>query len=79
MAGVLFGTALLWAGGPDRVTAEPAIGVGELDWLISQHLPKKDPRLTGEILKNVVVEHSVGGTGTTTFLIPGFENYDCGK
>ena len=79
MAGVLFGTALLWAGGPDRVTAEPAIGVGELDWLISQHLPKKDPRLTGETLKNVVIEHSVGGTGTTTFLIPGFENYDCGK
>ena len=72
-------TAVLWVAGPDPVTAEPAIGVGELDSLISQHLPKKDPRLTGEILKNVVIEHSVGGTGTTTFLIPGFENYDCGK
>ncbi len=72
-------TAVLWAAGPDPVTAEPAIGVGELDSLISQHLPKKDPRLTGETLKNVVVEHSVGGTGSTTFLIPGFENYDCGK
>ncbi len=72
-------TAVLWTAGPDPVTAEPAIGVGELDSLISQHLPKKDPRLTGETLKNVVVEHSVGGTGTTTFLIPGFENYDCGK
>ncbi len=79
MAGVIIGTALLWAGGPDRVTAEPAIGVGELDSLISQHLPKKDPRLSGKTLKNFVVNRSFSDGGTTAFLIPGFENYDCGK
>jgi hypothetical protein len=65
--------------GPDRVSAEPPIGLGELDSLISQHLPQQDPRITGETLKNFVVQQPVGGTGTTTFLIPGFENYDCGK
>jgi len=72
-------TAILWAGGPDRIHAEPPVGLGELDSLISQHLPKRDPRLAGKTLKNFVVQQPVGGTGTTTFLIPGFENYDCGK
>jgi hypothetical protein len=69
----------LWVNGPGRINAEPPIGIGELDSLISQHLPKKNPQLTGEILKNFSTQQSVGGTGTTTFLIPGFENYDCGK
>lgn len=69
----------LWMNGPDSIKAEPPIGLGELDSLISQHLPQRDPKLTGEILKNFVVQQPVGGTGTTTFLIPGFENYDCGK
>jgi hypothetical protein len=72
-------TAFLWAVGPDRIHAEPSVGIGELDSLISQHLPKQDPSLTGKTLKNFVVQQPVGGTGTTTFLIPGFENYDCGK
>ncbi len=72
-------TTILWAGGPDRIHAEPPVGLGELDSLISQHLPKRDPRLAGKKLKNFVVQQPVGGTGTTTFLIPGFENYDCGK
>jgi hypothetical protein len=72
-------TAILWTGGPDRIHAEPSVGLGELDFLISQHLPKQDPSLTGKTLKNFVVQQPVGGTGTTTFLIPGFENYDCGK
>jgi hypothetical protein len=72
-------TAVLWMGGPDRVTAEPAIGVGELDSLISQHMPKKDPRLTGETLKQFVVYRSMDDGRVTAFLIPGFENYDCGK
>ncbi len=72
-------TAVLWMGGPDTINAEPPIGLGELDALISQHLPQQDPRLTGRTLKNFVVRQSVGATGTTTFLIPGFENYDCGK
>jgi len=72
-------TAILWTGGADRIHAEPSVGLGELDFLISQHLPKQDPSLTGKTLKNFVVQQSVGGTGTTTFLIPGFENYDCGK
>lgn len=72
-------TVALWMGGSDRVHAEPRIGLGELDSLISQHLPKPDPKLTGHILKNFIARQSVGGTGTTTFLIPGFENYDCGK
>jgi hypothetical protein len=72
-------TAVLCAGGPDRIHAEPlSIGVGELDSLISQHLPKQDPKLTGETLQNFMVRQPVG-SGTTTFLIPGFENYDCGK
>jgi len=66
-------------GGSDPVLAEPRIGIGELDSLISQHLPKQSPKLTGKILKDFVLQQSVGGTGTTTFLIPGFENYDCGK
>jgi hypothetical protein len=66
-------------GGPALIFAEPPIGIGELDSLISQHLPKQDPRLTGKTLKNFVIQQPVGGTGTTTFLIPGFENYDCGK
>ena len=72
-------TTALWLSGPDRINAEPTVGLGELDSLISQHLPKQDPRLTGETLKNFTVQQSVGGTGTTTFMIPGFENYDCGK
>jgi len=72
-------TIALWVGGPDRASAEPPIGLGELDSLISQHLPKPDPRLTGETLKNFVARQPVGGTGTTTFLIPGFENYGCGE
>jgi hypothetical protein len=66
--------------GPDRINAEPPpVGLGELDSLITQHLPKRDPGLTGETLKNFISQQPVGGTGTTTFLIPGFENYDCGK
>ena len=72
-------TTILWVGGPDRIHAEPPVGLGELDSLISLHLPKRDPRLAGKTLKNFVVQQPVGGTGTTTFLIPGFENYDCGK
>ena len=72
-------TAALWMA--DRITYLPnlRIGLGELDSLISQHLPQRDPLLTGKKLKNFVVQQPVGGTGTTTFLIPGFENYDCGK
>jgi hypothetical protein len=35
--------------------------------------------LTGDKLKNIAIQQTVGGTGPTTFLIPGFENYDCGK
>lgn len=72
-------TTILWVGGPDKIHSEPSVGLGELDSLISQHLPKRDPRLAGKTLKNFVVQQPVGGTGTTTFLIPGFENYDCGK
>ena len=72
-------TTILWVGGPDKIHAEPSVGLGELDSLISQHLPKRDPKLAGKTLKNFVVQQPVGGTGTTTFLIPGFENYDCGK
>ena len=79
MTRVFIGTALLWACEPDRVLADPPIGLGELDSLISQHLPKQDPQLTGKTLKNFIVRRPVGGTGTTTFLIPGFENYSCGK
>ncbi|MDH5762408.1 MAG: hypothetical protein OEZ51_05455 [Nitrospinota bacterium] len=70
---------ILWMGTPDEGLAEPVMGIGELDSLISQHLPQKDPRLTGKTLKNFVVNQSVGGSETTAFLIPGFENYDCGK
>ncbi len=72
-------TTALWMGWPAPTFADPPIGLGELDSLISQHLPKRDPRLAGKTLKNFVVQQPVGGTGTTTFLIPGFENYDCGK
>ena len=71
--------AILWMGGSDPVFAEPRIGLGELDSLISQHLPKQNPKLTGKKLKDFVLQRSVGGTGSTTFLIPGFENYGCGK
>jgi hypothetical protein len=66
-------------GGSDEVLAQSQIGLGELDSLISQHLPQRDPRLTGKTLKNFVSRQAVGGIGTTTFMIPGFENYDCGK
>jgi hypothetical protein len=69
----------LWMGGTDRLHAEPRVGLGELDSLISHHLPQRDPRLAGKTLKNFSLQQPVGGTGTTTFLIPGFENYDCGK
>lgn len=72
-------TVALSIGGPDQVRAEPRIGLGELDSLISQHLPQQDPKLAGETLKNFSIQQSVGGTSTTTFLIPGFENYNCGK
>jgi len=72
-------TTVLWVSGPSNINAEPRIGLGELDSLISQHLPKQDPRLTGETLKIFSSQRPVGGTGTTTFLIPGFENYGCGK
>ena len=73
-------TVVLWAAGPDRINAEPPpVGLGELDSLISQHLPQRDPGLTGDTLKNFVSQQTVGGSGITTFLIPGFENYDCGK
>jgi hypothetical protein len=71
--------AALWMGGSDEVLAQSQIGLGELDSLISQHLPQRDPRLTGKTLKNFVARQAVGGIGTTTFMIPGFENYDCGK
>ena len=70
-------TATLWMGGSGQLFAEPRIGVGELDSLISQHRPQQDPRLTGKPLKSFVSRKSVGGSGTTTFLIPGFENYNC--
>jgi hypothetical protein len=72
-------TTTLWIAGSGQLLAEPRIGLGELDSLISQHLPKQDPGLTGETLKSFVAQQQVGGTGITTFLIPGFENYNCGK
>jgi len=72
-------TATLWIGGSGPLLAEPRIGLGELDSLISQHLPKQNPRSTNETLKSFIAQQSVGGTETTTFLIPGFENYNCGK
>ena len=72
-------TTALWVGSTTQALAEPLIGLGELDSLISQHLPQQDPKLTGEILKNFTAQLQVDGTGKTTFLIPGFENYDCGK
>lgn len=78
MAGVLCWTAL-WAAGSAMVLAEPPIGIGELDSLISLHLPKKNPRWSGEVLKNFSLNQSLADGGTTAFLIPGFENYDCGK
>ena len=72
-------TATLWMGGSGQLFAEPRIGIGELDSLISQHLPQQDPRLTGRTLKSFVARQMVGGSGTTTFLIPGFESYNCGR
>ena len=72
-------TITLCLTGPVQIFAKPRIGLGELDSLITQHLPKQDPRLAGKTLKSFVAQQPVGGTGTTTFLIPGFENYDCGK
>jgi len=72
-------TIFLWVSEPGSANAEPPIGLGELDSLISQHLPKQDPQLTGETLKSFSAQRSVGGTVATTFLIPGFENYGCGK
>ena len=69
----------LWISSPDKIKAEPPIGLGELESLISLHLPQRDPKLTGEILRNFIVQQPVGETGTTTFMIPGFENYGCGK
>ena len=71
--------AILWAGGSNQLLAEPRIGLGELDSLISQHPLQRDPKLTGKRLKNFIAQRPVGGAGTTTFLIPGFENYKCGK
>ena len=72
-------TAILWLSGSSQLVAEPRIGVGELDSLISQHLPKQDPALTGKKLKSVVSRQPIGETVTTTFLIPGFEDYNCGQ
>jgi hypothetical protein len=72
-------TIVLCVSGPGSANAEAPIGLGELDSLISQHLPKQDPQLTGETLKNFSAQRSVGGIVATTFLIPGFENYGCGK
>ena len=72
-------TAILCMGGSSQLFGESRIGVGELDSLISQHLPQQDPALTGRTLKNFIARQPVGGADTTTFLIPGFENYNCGQ
>ena len=71
--------AALWMGGSGQLLAEPRIGLGELDSLISQHPLQRDPKLTGKKLENFVAQRPVGETGITTFLIPGFENYNCDK
>ncbi|NIQ03517.1 MAG: hypothetical protein GWM98_26790, partial [Nitrospinaceae bacterium] len=66
----------LWAFGmilwPETGVAEPAIGIGELDSLIARHPVRRNPRLTGEVLKDVVRYQSIEGAGTTAFIIPGF-------
>ena len=59
--------------------AEPPIGIGELDSLIKHHLPQPDPAINGRTLKNFISRQSLSEGQSTTFIIPGFENYDCGR
>ena len=60
--------------------AEPRIGVGELNFLIAQHLPQKNPQASAEPL--TVFEQRLSlfpAEPAVSFLIPGFENYQCGQ
>ncbi len=63
-----------------NVPAEPRIGVGELNSLMVQHLPQKNPQVSGKSL--TVFEQRLTlfpGEPPVTFLIPGFKNYHCGQ
>ena len=63
-----------------NVTAEPRLGVGELNSLIAQHVQKKNPQSRGKPL--TVFEQRLPlfpGEPPVTFLIPGFKNYKCGQ
>ncbi|MGP0628189.1 hypothetical protein ACTRW9_00620 [Nitrospina sp. 32_T5] len=60
--------------------AQPPVGVGELSFLIDSHLPKPDPAGRVDQLKPFQMQLPLGESGApTTFLIPGFENYECGR
>ena len=64
--------AAAWAG--------PPVGVGELNSLISRHLPKPDPASGVQALKNFEMQMPLKEDGgPTTFIIPGFEEYECGR
>ena len=73
---LLLGCLLL----PSALLAEPRIGVGELNSLIAQHVPQKNPQSRGQSL--TVFEQRLPlfpEESPVTFLIPGFENYHCGR
>lgn len=60
--------------------AQPPVGVGELSFLIDPHLPRPDPAGRVDSLKSFQMQLPLGESGaSTTFLIPGFENYECGR
>ncbi|MCF8723736.1 hypothetical protein LQ236_001756 [Nitrospina gracilis] len=70
---------LLW-GCASFSFAQPPVGVGELGFLIDSHLPKPDPAGRVDQLKPFQMQLPLGESGApTTFLIPGFENYECGR
>lgn len=69
---VVWSVTAAWAG--------PPVGVGELSSLIGRHLPKPDPSTGIAALKNFEMSRPLEEGGPpTAFIIPGFEEYECGR
>ncbi|CAI2718999.1 hypothetical protein [Nitrospina watsonii] len=68
---------LVWAA---VAAAQPPVGVGELNSLIDPHRPKPDPTGRVDRLQSFEMQLPLGDSDAlTTFLIPGFQNYECGR
>lgn len=70
---------MLW-GMPYAALSGPPVGVGELNSLVSRHLPKPDPSNGVEALTRFEMQKPLEEGGPpTAFIIPGFEEYGCGR